>query len=370
MTATLKQMEDIALETKPDMDAVRHRMAHFWAGDVDKRPPVIAQCTKPGHTPVHPGHQHYYRAIHRQWPKTLDLIDQWLENTDFLGECVPCYDPDLGPDQYAAFFNQGAELICVEGSENTSWVEPVIDDLEQALPLRIEPDNAWWQHLLAHCRVLAEHGRGRCLVGMCDLHSNADTLLALCNTEQFCMDFLDIPEIMHQAMNQVRATYPFVYNGIYEVGGMSRATGSVGWIPLWCEGRYATIQCDYICMVSPDTAREFIIPALAEEAAFLDHCAYHLDGPGALPHLDDILSIPDIDVIQWVSGSGQPHMCEWLDLFRKVRAAGKSLILYPYSLDKLKELHRELGPRRIAYQLNGFERHEIEEALVWLAKNT
>jgi hypothetical protein len=78
-------------------------------------------------------------------------------------------------------------------------------------------------------------------------------------------------------------------------------------------------------MVSPEISRKYIIPALEEEAAFLDHCVYHLDGPGTMPHLDDILAVKDIDVIQWVSGAGQPPMHTWLDVLTRCQKAGKGL---------------------------------------------
>jgi succinate dehydrogenase flavin-adding protein (antitoxin of CptAB toxin-antitoxin module) len=62
---------------------------------------------------------------------------------------------------------------------------------------------------------------------------------------------------------------------------------------------------------------------LLKKLHFLDHCVYHYDGKGALGHLDDILAIPDIDVIQWVPGDGNPRSIEWMDLLHKIQAAGK-----------------------------------------------
>jgi len=183
------------------------------------------------------------------------------------------------------------------------------------------------------------------------------------------MDFYDAPDAVMARMLEARRLYQPVYDGLYEAGGMAGQGGSIGWTPFWCDGKFATIQCDFICMVSPEIAREYIIPALAEEAAFLDRCVYHLDGPGALPHLDDILAIKDIDVIQWVSGAGQKPMWQWLDVLKKCQAAGKGLQIYDISTEDAKTLHRELDPVGVVYCLNE-DRDSILAFADWLVKNT
>jgi len=58
-------------------------------------------------------------------------------------------------------------------------------------------------------------------------------------------------------------------------------------------------------MISPEMARECVYPAIAKEAEYLDRCYYHLDGTGALPHLDWLLTQPNIHGIQWVYGANK-----------------------------------------------------------------
>lgn len=162
--------------------------------------------------------------------------------------------------------------------------------------------------------------------------------------------------------------YPAVYNAIYDAGGM-KETGTTCWIPFWHSGKYATIQCDFICMVSPDIANEYIIPALEEEANFLDHSIYHLDGPQALPHLDSILSIKKLDAVQWVAGDGQPPQHEWMDVLKKVQKAGKGLQLWG-PVDVIKRYHKELDHTGVVYFPHGVkDRKEAEDLLLWLERN-
>ena len=55
---------------------------------------------------------------------------------------------------------------------------------------------------------------------------------------------------------------------------------------------------------------------------------YHLDGPGELPHLDALLSIPELKGVQWIPGAGQPDYTHWPEVYRKIRAAGKLIQIY------------------------------------------
>jgi hypothetical protein len=356
------------LAYKPDFDRVKAAWNAFWEGDVPGRPPVWATVAKPG-LPRGDLDRRYWHAVSGNFNYILDQLDLWLENTAFLGESVPMFAPDFGPDQFAAFL--GSDFEFSDASPDTDWVKQTIDDWSTALPLRLLPDNRYWKGILGYAEFLAGHAEGRYLVSVPDLHSNMDTLLALRGSERLCMDFYDAPQAIEQAMKQVRVMYPPVYDAIYAAGGMGGGRGSAGWAPFWSEGKFATIQCDFLALLSPELSRKYVIPALEEEAAFLDHCVYHLDGPGCLPHLDDILAIKDIDVIQWVPGAGKPPMHEWLDVLQKCQAAGKGLQMYNvYDLDTVKKISRALRPEKLMYYLEVGTNDEAHRVMDWLERNT
>ena len=355
------------LKYKPDFEQARNAWAHYWAGECLKRPLVVAQAPKPDR-PAAEIKDRYWNAMQRQWDTQFAQIDAWLDATLFLGEAIPYFGPDLGPDQFAAFF--GTDLKFSPNSRQTNWVEPWITDWHKTLPLKLDKTSIAWRTIIEYSQRLAEHAQGRFLVGMIDLHSNADTLSALRGPQNLCMDFFDCPEQIAQAMLDVRRAFRPVYEALYKAGGMSRETGTIGWIPFWCEGRFATIQCDFICLVSPEISRRYILPALEEEAAFLDHCVLHFDGPGALPHLDDILAIKRIDAIQWVSGDGQPPMHTWLDVLKKCQAAGKGLQIYGVTFDDIRILHKELKPNGIVYCPDVKSETEARAIMTWLERNT
>lgn len=51
---------------------------------------------------------------------------------------------------------------------------------------------------------------------------------------------------------------------------------------------------------------------------------YHLDGPGELKHLDDILAIPGLKALQWIPGGQNPPSSTYPEVYEKTVAAGKS----------------------------------------------
>lgn len=358
----------MTLSTKPDFDRVKDMWRHFWAGEVKKRPLVVASTRKPGGQAADLS-RHYYNAIKGNHEYQMGQLDIWVENTAFLAESVPYAGPDFGPDQFAAWL--GTDLEFSEDSPTTNWAKTAIDDWDDFLPVRFDPKGKWFQGILDYSRKLARRGEGRYLVGMADLHSNMDAFLALRGSERLCMDFYDHPGKVAEAMAQVRGLYKPIYEALHEAGSMGGERGCIGWTPFWSDGKFATIQCDFLALLSPELSRRYVIPALEEEAAFLDHCVYHLDGPGCLPHLDDILSIRDIDVIQWVSGAGRKPMHEWTEVLRKCQAAGKGLQLYGIEdLETVKRISRELKPNGLVYCVGVKSEEECARITDWLERNT
>ena len=109
------------------------------------------------------------------------------------------------------------------------------------------------------------------------------------------------------------------------------------------EGGYIP-QCDFSYMLGPDMFEEFVMPILREDMKRLRHTIYHLDGIGEIKHLDALLSLPELNAIQWVYGVGQPGPHAWLDLYQKVENAGKQVMIIENGLfNGYGELRHKLG---------------------------
>ncbi len=335
----------------------------FWEKEVIDRPLICVTAPKDGKagngyasSTRFPGNA----ILSKQYDAYLDEFKAVTDATYFGGEAMPFLNPTLGPDQYAAFL--GAKLEMKE-EYNTSWVHSVVNDWTDFTVRLDTSKDSYFDLMRQFIEYATAYADGQFLVGQLDLHSNMDALSALRGPQDLCLDLMDCPEEVHRVLNDVRKTFPEVFTTMYEAGKMEQ-NGSIGWIPCYCpSGRFATIQCDFSYLVSPSQAREFVIPAIAEEAAFLDHCIYHYDGKEALGHLDDVLAIKEIDAIQWVPGDGQPRSIEWMDLLKKMQKAGKGLQIYDWTIPEILEHFKELSPEGLFFCVEASSQKEADDLI-------
>lgn len=353
------------LAYKPDFAAAKWRWAAFWEHEIIDRPLCWVQAPLDGAAQA--PHPAYLAGWNDDFAEAAQQYDAYAAGTYFAGESIPIFTPSFGPEMFGAWI--GADLERSEHSKDaTSWAVPFVEDWREELPIRFDPNNTWWRRTLEFVTTAAHIGRGKFLVSMLDTHSNADGLASIREPALLCMDFLDTPELMHQAMRDVRAVYEPTYDALWKAA-YGPEYGSAGWLPYYCEGKFGTTQCDFAIMVSPALFNEFFLPALEEEWAYLDHSAYHYDGPGALVHLDSILAAKDLDSIQWTPGSGAKPFIEWMDLLKVMQAAGKSLYI-PTGPEEIKIYHRELKPELCCYQLSCSSQKEADDTLKWLVDHT
>jgi len=91
--------------------------------------------------------------------------------------------------------------------------------------------------------------------------------------------------------------------------------------------------------------RRTILPGLEYESRQTKHGIFHLDGPGALRHLDDLLALPMLHAIQWVYGANNGPATRWLDVYRRIQAAGKGMEVACTDLDDARKIMAALKPK-------------------------
>ncbi len=90
---------------------------------------------------------------------------------------------------------------------------------------------------------------------------------------------------------------------------------------------------------------------------------YHLDGPDALRHLDSLLDIPELNVIQWTYGAGNEPASRWMPIYQKCQAAGKGLQI-GLGTDELDYFMENLKPNGLWISVFGIESREHGEAVL------
>ena len=359
--------ELLDIKYKPDFARVRKYMDAYWEREIIDRPVVCVNARMDGkHLPPMKRWVYLQNLKSKEdYRRKMEEFDEMAKATYYGGESIPFFNATFGPDQYAAFM--GAKIHYASDTE-TSWVDICLEDITKANLVLDESKGSIYDQYLDFSRYFSEFSKGKFLLAIADLHGNMDCLSALRSPTNLCYDLKDEPEGVLKALEQVLKPYPKILEDLFKTADVTNR-GSIG-SPMYCTGKSATIQCDFSCMVSPEDARRFVIPAIEMEASYLEHSLYHFDGKGALGHLDDVLAIPEIDVIQWVPGSGEPRSMEWMDILKRIQAAGKGLWIYDWTAEEIKHFYKELRPEGLAFTLDVENPDEADEIVEWLAKNT
>lgn len=264
--------------------------------------------------------------------------------------------PNLGPDLFAACF--GLELAY---GPDTSWAlhNPALCDPENYKAPAIDPENPYFKKIVELTAAYCEHSRGRYVVGVTDIHPGADCLVAFRSPEQLCYDTLDTPGFVRRASIDLFESFKLLFSTLFDLT-QGCQQGTSNWMGVWHPGRSYVTSCDFSAMISPQMYRDEILDELRLELDYLDASIYHLDGPAALKHLDTVLAEPRLGGVQWVYGAGQPTAAHWLDVLRKIQAAGKCVHIEACPSD-VPVLLRSLRPEGLLINLSGATPAEARE---------
>jgi 5-methyltetrahydrofolate--homocysteine methyltransferase len=318
------------------LERVKENSDLWWSGEL-KRP--LVQFTIPGKNPDRPEPQIplYGFIPFYDWSISPgEIIDRWdyhLSSLDYLGDAFPFFFPNFGPGILAGFL--GAE---VNVTSDTVWFHPA--QVMEISDIRLDPDpkNKWFERVKELCKEAGERWEGLVQIAHTDLGGTLDIISSFRPGEQLLYDLWDYPEETKKLTWEVHDHF---WKYFYELDSITRSknAGHSGWLPIFSNQSSCVLQCDFCAMISPDMFQEFVLPELSASCKKLANPVYHLDGPGELPHLDYILSIPELKAIQWVPTNGAADMHNWPELYRKIHEAGKLIQIAgtPRTLDAVVE---------------------------------
>ncbi len=307
---------------KPDYEQAKKRIDAFWERQVIDRPVVQFILSRPpSELQPLPSSRHISPA--ERWMDAVyqaELALATLFNGLYPGDTLPIAWPNLGPEIFAAFYGCSLEF----GDYGTSWTTPILKDWSQAGSIHLDWKNRYLKKLLEMTDVLLEFGRDLFIVGMTDWHPGGDALAALRDPQNLALDLVEHPDEVKNFLSRLEQDYYAVYYLFYE---KLRQAGQpiTAWINLVCDGKYYIPSNDFSAMVSTAMFEEFFLPGIRRECQFLEHSIYHLDGPGAIRHLDLLLEIPELDAVQFVPTVGDSAVVKWAPLYRRIQAAGKGV---------------------------------------------
>ncbi len=317
---------------------VRRESNAWWAGEL-KRPliSILVRGRDPGRPPPVLPLSSVTAPFDLSIPPEA-IVDYWdyqLSCCKFFGSAIPQVWPDFGPGIVAAFL--GADLHITPDS-GTVWFGPAVEKEIADLHFKYDPDNVWGRRIIDIYRACIDRWQGMVQVGMTDLGGTLDVLSAFRPGDQLLLDLYDHPNEVTRLTWEV---HEFWWCYFDELNAILQPVnpGYSAWSGFYSQDPHYMLQCDFSYMIGPDMFEEFVRPELAASCRRITNSFYHLDGTGQLPHLDSLLSIPELKGIQWVPGAGNPDLKHWPQVYRKIRNGGKLAQLFgePDTLDVLAE---------------------------------
>ncbi|MHB1317727.1 MAG: hypothetical protein ACYCYF_03810 [Anaerolineae bacterium] len=340
-------------DLKPDYEDSKRRIEAFWEREIIDRPVVQFSLARP-----------VLEQVPLPFSRHATLRDRWLDadyqaryalatltNHEFLGDTLPIAFPNLGPELFAAFY--GCPL---HFGESTSWTDPILHDWADAGQIRFDATSPYLAKLHEMTDAFLSIGRERFITGMTDWHPGGDWLAALRDPATLAVDLITNPDDVQRMLVRGEADYLKVYDGFYD---KLRAAGQpiTTWLPLISEERYYVPSNDFSYMISNAMFERFFLPGLTRECQFLSRSIYHLDGPGALRHLDSVLCIRELDAVQWVFGAGNEGYGQWVDVYRRIQRAGKGVEVI-CTLEEVEQVMETLSPKGLYLSVDGVPSHE------------
>ncbi len=350
----------LALSSKPDYEQSRQRIEAFWQGELLDRPVVQFYLAKPFDEQVALPPSHHTTSAER-WLDTqyqVELAVASCHNQDYLGDTLPVFWPNLGPEIFSALYGCPMHF----GDYGTSWSDPVLHDWAQVDQLILDWKHPYLQKLYEMTDALIEVGQGLFLTGMTDWHTGGDAIAAFRDPLNLAVDMIEHLAEVSRLLARLETDYFRLYEIFYEK--LRRAGLPItSWTTLLHDERYYIPSNDFSIMVSQRMFDEIFLPGIRRECQYYARSIYHLDGPGALRHLDSLLSIPDLNAIQYVYGAGNEGIHRWMWVYQKIQKAGKGAQVN-CRLEEIPLVIQNLSPRGLFLSVEGVPDRDSAQALL------
>ena len=343
---------------KPNLEETKKRYINWWnhKGIILNMWEHFQEGVKPhADIPMPPAP----RDLNQKWfdPEwRADYLDWYVAHSSLMADMLPVANTHLGPGSLAAILGG-----VFEGGEDTIWIHPNPNYSDDIVFNPNHPNYLLHKDLLKACKRKAQ---GHYYVGMPDLMEGLDVLAAIKGTDQVLLDTVMQPEMLEHQMQQINDIYFQVFDELYDIIREGDEMAFC-YFSSWAPGKMSKLQSDISTMISVDDYRRFVQPFIREQCQKIDYTLYHLDGVGAMHHLDALLEIKELNAIQWTPGVGEPQggSPKWYDLYKKILAHGKSIMACWVTLDELRPLLDNIGGDGVHLEMDFHNEQEVEQAI-------
>ncbi len=265
----------------------------------------------------------------------------WQWHADLFQYVIPSY----GPNVFIGFC--GVQPVF---GPDTVWHEPLISSLDETDRVHFDEDNPYWQAHLETVAAFADRCAGQMQIGMSDFGGPADWISAAMGTKNFLLATLEHPDEMREFALRLAREANRAYDLVFPLV-TAHNDGLANWMPCWSDRPLITVQDDMAINFSPAMYRDVFLPALREMAAHAEHTVVHWHD-GCRQHLDSLLALPEIDLIQFGHDPNSPPFTQLIPDMQRIQAAGKCLFISCVEAGEVETFLSHLDPRGLSMIIN------------------
>jgi hypothetical protein len=319
-----------------DWRCAQARLEAWWNFAHQERPCFLFSLPGPASVPD-------TDDLERWWMDVDFIIDRQMKSMEtqtYFGEAVPFHYVDRGSSAMEGILGANMKFI----DKETIWAYPCFSSVEEAAEVVADPANIWRTSTLEITRRSLVLAKNHHYVAPYAMEGVSDILSGLYGTENLLMDMVEKPEAVGRALENIKRTWIDLWGEIQGLLVHSGNYGGIGWAGIWAPGTTFPLQEDYSYMISARMYRRYCLPHVADFLDAMEYGFYHLDGIGAIPHLDPLLTLGKLRAIQWVPGAGKEDLAQWHPLIKRILEAGKSVEVFARP-DEVEPLVKAVGLR-------------------------
>jgi hypothetical protein len=321
-----------------NLNRIQQRLENWWNFGHQKQPCYLINLAPPAGSAIPDTDD-----LERWWMDIDFIIDHRMKVLDaqrYYGVAVPHHYVDRGSSAMEGILGANMKFI----DKETIWAYPCFDSAEQAADVAADPNNIWRRSTLEITRRSVALAKNHHYVAPYAMEGVSDILSGLYGTENLLVDMAEKPAAVERALERIKHIWIELWGEIQSILAGTGNRGGCGWAGIWAPGSTFPMQEDFSYMISARMFRRYCIPHIADMLAVMDYGFYHLDGVGAIPHLEHLLKLDKLRAIQWVPGAGKEELGQWHELIALILAAGKSVEVFARP-EEIEPLVKAVGAR-------------------------
>ena len=339
------------------------QLENWWNHDDQKNPCIIASILKQNHEPIPDTDD-----LNKFWTDADFVIERTIktiENTNYYGQAIPFHYVDFGASAMPCALGAEPEFV----NKETVWAHPNRDSIDDLMDIALDENNFCYRTIVEITKKSVQLSTDHHFVAPFALGGIGDNLAGLYGTENMLMDMKLRPAKVKQVMERLKNIWIETFDQIQKIIQTGKNRGGIGWAGIWAPGTTFPIQEDFSYMISPAMFKEFCLPHILDIIDMLEYPFYHLDGDGAIVHLDELLKIEKLKVIQWQPGAGKERLSQWYDLIKYIFSKKKSVQVYA-QWNEVHDLVSQVGARGLLIVCPNMSNQEADWLMNWLDNRT